>query len=207
MLAEGHGALRDEITKRCPGESARVLVIGGGISAAQAALAAFDAGHHVVLRSRRQLRTRAFDTASEWLDVRHSNRLRFEFLSLPVEKRREAILEATSGGSVPAKYMEELNRLSQTSHRMRIEVDKETDRSDVCVDGACERVLVNGESFAMVILATGVVTEPLCSPLFRSVQDLLDAPVVEGLPLVDDRLRWVPDEDVFVLGANAMLEL
>ena len=36
---------------------------------------------------------------------------------------------------------------------------------------------------------------------------MLQAPAVEGLPRVDSRLRWVPHEDVFVLGANAVLEL
>ena len=62
----------------------------------------------------------------------------------------------------------------------------------------------------MVILATGVVTAPSIgdsSPLYHSVKELLKAPTVDGLPRVDSRLRWVPHEDVFVLGANAVLEL
>ena len=70
-----------------------------------------------------------------------------------------------------------------------------------------EHLVVNGEIFSMVILATGVATAPSGSPLYRSVQELFDAPMVEGLPRVDDSLRWVPDEDLFVLGANAVLEL
>ena len=83
LLVEGR-TLREEVTRRCPGEPGRVLVIGGGLSAAQAALAAFRAGQRVLLRSRRPLQTRAFDIASEWLDVRHADRLRYEFLSLPM---------------------------------------------------------------------------------------------------------------------------
>ena len=59
----------------------------------------------------------------------------------------------------------------------------------------------------MIILATGVVTSPSCSPLYRSVETLLDAPTVDGLPHVDNFLRWVADEDLFVMGANAALEL
>ena len=201
------GTLSEEITLRCPGKSARVLVIGGGISAAQAALAAYHAGHEVVLRSRRPLRTRAFDIANEWLDVRHANRLRFEFLSLPMEKRRQAVREAQSGGSVPAKYMVELCRLAEASSRMCLEVDEETDRSKVSVSPDGEHVFVNGDAFAMVILATGVVTAPSCSPLYHSAGELIDGQTVDGLPSVDTRLRWAPDEDLFVLGANAVLEL
>lgn len=208
LLAEGKGALREEVTRRCPGESAPpVLVIGGGITAAQAALAVFRAGHQVVLRSRRPLQTRAFDVASEWLDVRRADRLRYEFLSLPVNRRREAVRQATSGGSVPATYIEELCRLAQETAALRLEVDDKIDRSLVSMDPGGEHVVVNGETFAMVILATGVVTAPACSPLYRSVQELLGAPIVDGLPRVDNFLRWASDEDLFVLGASAVLEL
>ena len=207
MIAQGHSTLREEITRRCAGESTRVLVIGGGISAAQAALACFHAGHEVVLRSRRPLRTRAFDVDQDWLDARHSNRLRFEFWSLPVEKRRAALREATSGGSVPARYMEDLHKWSQASSSLRLQVDEEIDSSVVCAGERGEGLVVNGELFGMVILATGTATAPGCSPLYRSVQELLEAPMVDGLPHVDSHLRWAPDEDLFVLGANAALEL
>ena len=207
LVAKGNGTLSEEITRRSPGDSARVLVVGGGISAAQAALAAYKAGNKVVLRSRRPLRTRPFDIASEWLDVRTSERLRFEFLSLPMEKRRAAVRAATSGGSVPVSYMEELHRISQASDDLRLEVDEDTDKSQASIAEDGSYVVVNGERFAMVILATGVVTATTCSPLYRSVEELLDAPVVDGLPRVDSFLRWAPEEDLFVLGANAMLEL
>ena len=35
----------------------------------------------------------------------------------------------------------------------------------------------------------------------------MNVPTVGGLPRVDSRLRWHPQEDLFVLGANAVLEL
>ena len=195
---------------RCPRKSGRVLVIGGGLSAAQAALAAVRAGHQVVLRSRRPLKTYPFDIDHGWLDMRKADRLRFEFLCLPMNTRQNAVREAQSGGSVPADYMEELHRLSQASSALELEVDDTIDRSHVCVDGDAQQVVINGETFAMVILATGVVTAPSCgasSPLYHSVKELLQAPTIGGLPRVDNRLRWVPRENVFVLGANAVLEL
>ena len=210
QTSNGKGTLSEEITRRCPSESARVLVIGGGISAAQAAVAAARAGHQVVLRSRRPLQTRPFDIDHGWLDMRKADRMRFEFLCLPYHLRLSAVRKASSGGSVPANYMEELHRLSQTTPNLTLEVDEAIDASKVRVDSKGEHVVVNGETFAMVILATGVVTAPSCgdsSPLYRSVQELLKAPTVDGLPRVDSRLRWVPNENVFVLGANAALEL
>ena len=210
-LLLGKGTLSEEITCRCPSESGRVLVVGGGISAAQAALAAVRAGHHVVLRSRRPLQTRPFDIDHGWFDMRKADRMRFEFLCLPMNQRRNAVRDAQSGGSVPATYMRELRRLSQVdgdARALTLEVDGTIDRSEVRVDG--DSVAVNGERFAMVILATGVVTAPSCgdsSPLYHSVKELLKAPAVEGLPRVGSTLRWVAREDVFVVGANAVLEL
>ena len=210
-LLLGQGTLSEEITRRCPSESGRVLVIGGGISAAQAALAAVRAGHKVVLRSRRPLQTRPFDIDHGWFDMRKADRMRFEFLCLPMNQRRNAVREAQSGGSVPANYMKELRRLSEDdASALRLQVDGSIDDSDVRVGGDGEHVVVNGEAFAMVILATGVVTAPSSgdsSPLYHSLKEMLQAPAVEGLPRVDSRLRWVPHEDVFVLGANAVLEL
>ena len=187
-----------------------MLVIGGGISAAQAALAAVRAGHQVVLRSRRPLQTRPFDIDQAWLDMRMADRLRFEFLCLPMSKRRDAVREAQRGGSVPANYMKELHELAQASSDLTLEVDDMIDQSQVCIDKDGEYVVINGEPFSMVILATGVVTAPSIgdsSPLYHSVKELLKAPTVHGLPSIDSRLRWVPGEDVFVLGANAILEL
>jgi hypothetical protein len=209
LLAKSTGTLGEEIARQRPEADgcARVLVIGGGISAAQAALAAARAGHQVVLRSRRPLQTRDFDTESAWLDERTAARMRFEFLCLPMKARREAIREATPGGSVPATYMEELLALSKASSSLRLEVDGGIDRSQVHIDAGGKHVIVNGEAFGMVVLATGVVTAPSCTPLYRSEQETFSAPTVEGLPRVDSRLRWIPGEDLFVLGANAALEL
>ena len=39
------------------------------------------------------------------------------------------------------------------------------------------------------------------------MQELFEAPTIDGLPHVDNFLRWMPGEDLFVLGANAVLEL
>lgn len=212
LLAEGTGcSLTEQIAKRCQGESSRVLVIGGGLSAAQSALAAFRAGHQVVLRSRKPLQTRDFDTEATWLDVRTAAPLRFEFLCLPMKDRIGAIRKATPSGSVPAAYMEQLLRFSQASTALHaaltLEVDADIDKSQVCIDPSGKHILVNGEPFAMIILATGVVTVPTCTPLYRSVEEIFGAQTVNGLPRVDSRLRWVPTENLFVLGANAVLEL
>merc|ERR1712087_543368 len=124
-----------------------------------------------------------------------------------MRRRRDAICMATSGGSVPQSYMEKLVNLAHTSSALQLEVDKEIDHSHVCVDQGGKEVIVNGVSFEMVILATGIVTAPFASSLYRAVEEEFEAPTLDGLPYVDSSLRWLPNENLFVLGANAGLEL
>lgn len=182
-------------------------MIGGGLSAALAALAAVRANNRVTLRSRRPLVvTKDFDVAEEWLDTRKTNRQRAEFLRTRMDKRRQAIDQAAPGGVVPRAYAEQLLHLARTSDRLELEVDEEIDHCQVRI-GEGGAVYVNDRVFAQVILATGLVASPMCSPLYQQVQAEFDAKTVDDLPHLDTSLQWVDDEPLFVLGANAALEL
>jgi hypothetical protein len=158
----------------------------------------------VVLRSRRPLRTRAYDISAEWLDQRHANRLRFDFLSASVDARKRLVKQAVNGGSVPESYMRELHRVADMGSLLEMQTDAGMDHRVVSIVGG--KVHAGGE-FDHVILATGVTVEPLHNPLYQQVQTEFRAPTMDGLPFVDDVLRWVPNEELFVMGANAMLQL
>lgn len=185
--------------------SARLLVIGGGLTAAQAALAAVAAGSRVVLRSRRPLTTRAYDISKEWLDLRHATRLRSEFLSTPVEGRLKMVREVVQGGSVPESYMKELRHLASTSDRLELQTSESIDRSVVFIREG--KVHVDDEVFDHIILATGSTSAPGLTPLYKQVEVELGLRTVDNYPLLDDGLSWMPGEDLFVVGANAVLEL
>ena len=196
------------LAQQCVGKlkGARVLVIGGGLTAAQAALAAVNSGcSRVVLRSRRPLQTRTYDLSGAWLDQRHSTRLRNEFLNICAEERKAMVKEAVQGGSVPESYMLQLRRLATTSGSLELQVDTDIDQSVVSdFEG---RLRVNGEMFDQIILATGASTTLTQSPLYQQVIADFGAPTLDGFPKVDGSLRWVDDDDLFVVGANAVLEL
>ena len=72
-----HDAPLSRVVSQQAAHCNKVLVVGGGLTAAQAALALVRSGVHVVLRSRRPLQTRPFDLSKEWLDRKHIERLRF----------------------------------------------------------------------------------------------------------------------------------
>lgn len=202
----GEGALSDLLahTPLSSDGRPRVLVIGGGLTAAQVALAAVANGSQVVLRSRRPLQTRAYDIAAEWLDHRYANRLRFKFLSASVDARKQLVKQAAAGGSIPETYMRELRQVASTTGLLEMQTDEGMHKCAVSLDGG--KVHAHGE-FGHVILATGVTTEPLHSPLYQQVQTEFGARTVDGFPCVDDGLRWVPDEELFIMGANAVLQL
>jgi len=68
-------------------------------------------------------------------------------------------------------------------------------------------VHVNGEAFDHVILATGATASPMDSPLYQQVAKEFGGQTSNGFPRIDEALRWVEEEDLFVVGANALLEL
>eukprot|EP00941_MAST-03F_sp_MAST-3F-sp1_P005492 g5492.t1 len=98
-----------------------VVVIGGGLSAAQAALLAVRQGSkRTVQVSRRPLQSRHYDLPIEWMEPRTGWRVKqkeksgnffrmFEYYDCPKEKRRDFAKLARGGGAtVPKKYIEDL---------------------------------------------------------------------------------------------------
>ena len=183
-----------------------VLVIGGGLCAAQAALAAHKAGALVTLRSRRKLLTKDYDLNRDWLNFKKFNRLKHDFLAKPLEERPAELAAAVDGGSVPTAYMQALERLSGPGSSLQIEVDPGIDGSklEVGTDGT---VAVGGARFALVILATGTTLAPLSNPLFANLHAKIPARFIGTLPVLTPSLRWVETEKIFVVGAPGALEI
>ena len=116
------------------------------------------------------------------------------------------VREAVQGGSVPESYMKELHRLASTSDRLELETSEGIDRSVVFIREG--KVYVDGEVFDHVILATGSSSAPGLTPLYKQVEVEFGLRTVDNYPLLDDGLSWMPNgEDLFVVGANAVLEL
>ena len=109
------------------------------------------------------------------------------------------------GGSVPESYMNELRRLASTSDRLELQVSEGIDHSVVLVQDG--KVHVDGDVFDHVILATGSSTAPGLTPLFKQVESEFGLPMLDRFPLLDDALSWMDGEDLYVVGANAVLEL
>lgn len=185
-----------------------VLVIGGGLSAAQATLLASQHGaRRTILCSRRTLVSQHYDLPLEWMDdrmgkkdVRNRNRLSGYFSLSPAD-RIKACAEIRGGGSIPPDYMDALDQCVNTG-RLEIIVgsvrkcEQETENSmRVCLDDGSAIMA------SYVILATGCSMDCMQVPLLRALATRYDMRTHSGFPLLNDNLVW--DERCSIMGAFA----
>jgi hypothetical protein len=128
-----------------------VLVVGGGQSAAQAALLAARRGAgRVVLCSRRPLKQRQYDLPMEWMDryaLAGSKGARgarlFDFFGTPLHARLAWCRRERGGGAtVPASYLRQLDRTPNLEHL----VDEAATVSSLQQQQQQEKTLLPGNS-------------------------------------------------------------
>lgn len=113
------------------------------------------------------------------------------------------------------RYLEEL-QAAATTGRLELQVEPDIERMVVKRDGDGRDdasntdhtlLIVDDEVFGLVILATGVALDPSSSPIFKEIRKNFPATFVGGFPQLDESLRWSENEDIFVVGCNAGLQL
>ena len=181
----------------------RLVIVGGGISAAQFAVARSRAGHEsVTLLTREPLREAQFDSEPGWLGPLHLESFRRE---RDLTRRRAMISQARNRGTVPRQIMRELR---QQERRGRLEVRTgEVVGAKVDRHGFVELWSSTGllTRAGRVVLATGLARERPGAWL-DGVSERLELPLSTcGYPIVDRALRWHPR--IHVSGALAELEL
>ena len=179
-----------------------VAVVGGGISATQAALRLSGEGHEVHQISRHYLRQHQFDSDSGWLGPKHMRG--FQRLRCP-NQRRKTIDQARHRGSVPSDVRRSIRRAIEQGevhwHLARVdEVERHGDNLSLSLSSA-ELLRVD-----RILLATGTSAERPGGPLVANLIESEDLPCAEcGYPILDSTLRWHPR--IFVSGPLAELEL
>lgn len=181
-----------------------IAVVGGGISAAQAATALADDGEvPVFLLRRHPLRVHQFDSDPGWLGPLHLS----GFRALPPgPERRRAIDAARHRGSVPPEVA---SRLSAAVRQGTLSVH-EAEVLSASPDGAvgASLRLSSGETVVVrhVVLATGFDRSRPGRPWLDGAVSAHDLPCSTcGYPLVDRSLRWAPG--LHVTGPLAELEI
>jgi len=185
-----------------PATTETVVVIGGGISAAQVTLRLLAEGHRVHLVSRHALRQHQFDSDPGWLGPKFMTGFRRE---RNFDRRRALITEARHRGSVPPDIRRALQRAIDREllqwHEGEVEGPVSRD------DGRGLR-LSTGAILAAdrVLLATGFASDRPGGSMVETLVASASLPCARcGYPIVDSALRWHPR--VHVSGPLAELEL
>ncbi|KAL3905980.1 MAG: hypothetical protein SGPRY_010717 [Prymnesium sp.] len=214
----------------------RLIVFGGGLSAAQLAIHALSLGwRRVVLVSRAALVVRPFDLELCWIERHRLPALlpaEQEFFSSSCARRRELLRHARPGGSVTPACMQELRRL-QTRGGLVVEENTtvtaaewrrgeeaaaaaqslETTRLLGVIPSSWTVSLVDSNGWERIAhadaiwMATGSRLEVASQPLLQSVRKLSPAPEHGGLPQLTPALRWCESMPLYIAGAMSALQV
>ena len=192
----------------------QVLVVGGGLSAIQAAISFARRGSHVVLASRRPLYWRHFDLPIPWFDRRTHNIGGHRFLSTNMEDRATFIKDTRGGGTVPPWYRKKLSDSGVECVVAKVTAAYHEGNHEVLEGGAPVHVTLeelDGSTRAVqvnhVILGTGATGDFLKIPLMKEMQAKWPVDVVNGLPVIGQDLRWTPGLPMYVVGGLAALRV
>ena len=180
----------------------RILVVGGGLTAAGIAAGAVRRGARVVLVARRPLAIRVADAESNW---HGPARLRPYFAEPDPERRLEMSSAARSGGTITPALAWELRDAVQAGSAELLE-----GHEVACAawqDGAFG-VVLDGEPRRCdrIWLATGHELSVAGEPLLHDVTAARPARIVGGRPVLDEACRW-PGTELHLMGALAELQL
>lgn len=181
------------VLSRAPGQ--HTVVVGGGLSAAQYAIACAKADGDVTLLSRHRLQQAGFDS-----DPCFAGRLCLEpFRQLPMAERSPVLDKARNPGTLPGDiYTELMTHLADASIRWtQGTVQSLTDAGPKLTDGRC--IVAD-----RVVLATGFCpgAHPFVEHVAQSLQLSLDR---HGYAGIDTHLAWAPH--LYVTGRSASLQL
>lgn len=187
----------------------QILIVGSGLTSGHLALGATARGARVILMARRQFYAKLFDTEPGWLGPKYLKGFHAE---PDWHQRWHMIQQARNGGSVTPAMLLRLRRLErqgQIRFYEQCEVQRAEWKGDAwqvqCSAGA-EHDCIAHWPLDRLWLATGSQLNVEHWPLLRDVQATYPIEVVNGLPVLDEHLRW-PECNLFVMGGAAAFRL
>ncbi|NBC66260.1 MAG: NAD(P)-binding domain-containing protein [Bacteroidetes bacterium] len=189
---------RDEIP-----ENGEIIVVGGGMSAAQIAISLADRDRHVTLLSPHSIRQNNYDSNPGWMGPKYLNR--FRKISC-FQKRRRVIDGAKNSGTITQDIKWELIKY-QNENRCSVCVDV-IKNCTVLTDDLMLLNLKSGENIAAnhIVLATGYRNQRPGGQLLEKLISRYQLKCSEcGFPITDPSLRW--HDRLYISGTLAELEV
>ena len=193
-------------TRYWEGAPAKIVIVGGGLTAGTLAKSLSERGHSVVLIARKQLRTEQFDFPPVWLGPKALT----EFANETDFRRRYEIIQQNRGeGSITPDVMEALMNAPnadiypETSIRNIGAVKGKGHAQGLQIETA--RGIIKDVS--RVILATGYQFDLRRYGFLKGLITRYQIPIVCGLPRLDSDLQLCPVENLFGSGTIAQLQI
>ena len=181
---------------------ARIVVVGGGLTAGTLAKSLSERGHEVALIARKSLRTEQFDFPPVWLGPKALA----EFADETNFQRRYEIIQQNRGeGSITPGIMEALMDAPNIKHypETRIHNIVETAAQGLQIETTRDTIT----DVSRVILATGYQFNLHRYGFLKELVTQHQIPLVRGLPRLDDDLQLHPVENLFGSGTIAQLQI
>ncbi len=187
----------------------RVLIIGGGLTSGHLAVGAIQRGAEVMLMSRRSVYEKLFDSDPGWLGPKYLK----DFWAEPNWLTRwQIIQQARNGGSMTPAMLTQLRRLERDGkitfyEQCQVAQAQWIDNAwRICCTNSAVHECIHHQAIDRIWLATGSQLDATAHPLLQQVLNTHPLEIVNGLPVVDEYLRWQGCE-LFVMGGLAALQV
>jgi cation diffusion facilitator CzcD-associated flavoprotein CzcO len=187
----------------------RVLIIGGGLTSGHLAVGAIQRGAEVMLMSRRSVYEKLFDADPGWLGPKY---LKDFWVEPNWFFRWQMIQQARNGGSTTPAMLTQLRRLERDGKITFYEQCQVSQAQwiknawQVCCINSAVHDCIHHQAIDHIWLATGSQLDATTHPLLQQVLNTHPLEIVNGLPVVDEYLRWQGCE-LFVMGGLAALRV
>jgi hypothetical protein len=187
----------------------RILIVGSGLTSGHLALGAIARGAEVIMMARREFYAKLFDADAGWLGPKCLKGFQAE----PCwDNRWQMIQSARNGGSLTPAVLMQLRRHERRGN-LRFYDHCEVSQADwqgtawqVQCRQAADHDCLSDLNIHRIWLATGQTLDVQQWPLLAPVQAAYPLPLVNGLPVLDQHLRW-PGCNLFIMGDAAALQL
>lgn len=185
---------------------AKIVIVGGGLTAGTLTKSLSERGHSVALIARKPLRTEQFDFPPVWLGPKALT----EFASETDFRWRYNIIQQNRGeGSITPDIMEVLigapniDLYPETCIRNIVSVDRKGQTQHLQVE-TTQGVI---REVSHVILATGYQFNLRRYGFLKELITQHQIPLIRGLPCLDDDLQLHPIQNLFCSGTIAQLQI
>ena len=185
--------------------TAKIVIVGGGLTAGTLAKNLVELGKKVVLVTRKPLKIQQFDFEPSWLGPKALSEFSRES---DWEKRYETIQQVRGEGSITPEIAEGLMKHTVGNHPA-VSVYSETSILEIDQPNKLRIQTTKGtiDDADLLILATGYRFDLRCYPCLSNLIKQYAIPILHGLPQLDESLQLMPVENLFGSGVIAQLQI